>query len=92
MKLGPGATPVDGTMTVTIIPFKSKFNCLFKEFPNLPKGKVDEIPGALFFRTKKISVDSMPSTDMDIDGDNHGSTPATVKINPLSIKIISLVK
>ena len=92
MKLGPGATPVDGKMTITIVPFKSKFNCLFKEFPKLPKGKVSQLPGVKFFQTNKIAVDSKPPTDMDIDGDNHGSTPATVKINPLSIKIISRIK
>jgi YegS/Rv2252/BmrU family lipid kinase len=92
MILGKGATPVDGKMTITIIPFKSKFNCLFNEFPKLPKGKVEHIPGAKFFQTTQITVDSDPPTDMDIDGDNHGSTPATVEISPLSIKIISLVK
>ena len=92
MKIGPGASPVDGKMTVTIVPFKSKFNCIFKEFPNLPKGKVNQIPGAKFFQAKEISVNSKPPTDMDIDGENLGSTPATVKIDPLVVKIISLVK
>jgi diacylglycerol kinase family enzyme len=92
MILGKGATPVDGKMTVTIVPFKSKFNCLFKEFPKLPRGMVDQIPGVKFFQTNQISVDSQPPTDMDIDGENLGSTPAKVKIVPLSLKIISLVK
>jgi YegS/Rv2252/BmrU family lipid kinase len=92
MILGKGATPVDGKMTITIIPFKSKFNCLFKEFPKLPRGMVDQIPGVEFFQTNQISVDSQPPTDMDIDGENLGITPATVRIDPLSLKIISLVK
>lgn len=92
MILGPGASPFDGKMTVTIVPYKSKASCLFNEFPNLPKGKVSEIPGVKFFQTNQISVKSEPETDMDIDGDNHGRTPALVKILPLSVKIISLVK
>ncbi|MFC1740983.1 diacylglycerol/lipid kinase family protein [Nanoarchaeota archaeon] len=92
MMLGPGAKPTDGMMTVTIVPFKSKFNCFFKEFPKLPKGKVTAIPGVRFFRTKKIKIVSTPRTDMDIDGDPIGTTPATVKILPKKIKIISLVK
>ena len=91
MILGRGATPVDGKMTITIIPYKSKFNCLFNEFTKLPKGKVDQIPGAKFFQTTQISVVSDPLTDMDIDGENLGITPATVKIVPLSLKIISLI-
>ena len=92
MILGPGATPTDGKMTVTIVPFKSRINCIFKEFPKLPAGNVIEIPDVRFFHTKNIYVKSEPVTDMDIDGDPLGSTPATVKILPLSVKIISLVK
>ena len=92
MILGKGATPVDGKMTITIIPYKSKINCLFNEFPKLPKGMVDQIPGVKFFQTNQISVHSQPPTDMDIDGDNHGSTPATVKIVPLLLKIVSLLQ
>lgn len=90
MMLGKGASPLDGKMTITIIPFKSKLNCLLKEFPNLPKGEIDKMPGVKFFQTNQIYVNSDPPTHMEIDGENYGCTSATVKIIPLSAKIISL--
>jgi len=92
MLLGPGANPTDGKMTVTIVPFKSKFDCLVNKFPKTPTGKIINEPDVRFFQASKITVKSKPATDMDIDGEIHGSTPATVNILPLWVSIISIVK
>jgi len=89
MMIGPGATPRDGKMTVTIIPYKSKYDCLVNKFPKTPTGEIVKEPDVLFFQTEKISVVSDPPTELDIDGDIFSSTPAVVKILPRSVNIIS---
>ena len=88
MMVGPGAAPDDGEITVSIIPFKSKFDCLVKKFPKTPSGEIMKEPDVKFFRTKKISINSDPPSDMDMDGELFGSTPAVLTICPQAVQII----
>ena len=88
MVIGQGASPTDGKMTVTIIPFKSKYDCLINKFPKTPTGEVVKEEDVLFFQTERISIVSNPPTDLDIDGDLQSSTPAVIKILPRSVDII----
>jgi len=92
MVVGPGATPTDGKMTVTIVPYRSKYDCLVNKFPKTPTGEIVNEPDVKFFQTEKLSIKSTPESEMDIDGDLFGCTPAIVKILPLSVGIISPVK
>jgi YegS/Rv2252/BmrU family lipid kinase len=89
MVMGPGASPTDGKLTVTIVPFKSKYDCLFRKFPKTPTGEIVKEEDVLFFQTDKISIVSNPPSALDIDGDIHSKTPAIVKILPRSVDIIS---
>jgi YegS/Rv2252/BmrU family lipid kinase len=89
MVIGPGASPTDGKLTVTIVPFKSKYDCLVRKFPKTPIGEIVKEEDVLFFQTDKISIVSNPPTELDIDGDIHSKTPATVRILPRSVDIIS---
>ena len=89
MMIGPGAKPTDGKLTVTIVPYKSKYDCLVNKFPKTPTGEIVKEEDVLFFQTEKISVVSDPPTELDIDGDIYSSTPAVVKILPRSVDIIS---
>ena len=90
MVIGPGATPIDGKMTVTIVPFKSKFDMLFRKFPKTPTGEIIHEPEVLFFQANAISVSSSPPADMDMDGEIHGITPAVVRILPRAVEVVSL--
>lgn len=90
MMLGPGAAPTDGKMTVTIVPFISKYDCLVNKFPKTPTGDVMKEPGVEFFQAQKITIDSHPPCDMDIDGDIFGPTPATLTICPQAVQIVGL--
>ncbi len=88
MVVGPGASPLDGKMTVTIVPFKSKRDCLFVKFPKTPKGTIIEEPDVQYFQTDTVRILSNPPTDMDIDGDIFGRTPATVTVCPKAVRIV----
>ncbi len=88
MMIGPGASPTDGKMTVTIVPFRSKYDLLVNKFPKTPTGEVVKEPGVAFFQTKKITIHSHPPCDMDIDGDIFGPTPATSAICPQAVQIV----
>ena len=50
------------------------------------------MPNVKFFQTSSITVKSDPPTDIDFDGEIYGTTPAAVKILPLALNVISLVK
>ena len=89
MMIGPGATPTDGKLTVTIVPYKSKYDCLINKFPKTPTGEIIKEEDVLFFRTEKISVICDPPSELTIDGDLHSSTPAVVRILPRFMDIIS---
>jgi YegS/Rv2252/BmrU family lipid kinase len=92
MVVGPGASPVDGKITGTIVPFKSKLDCLFVKFPKTPKGTIIEEPDVQYFQTETVRILSTPPTDMDIDGDIFGRTPATVTVCPKAIRVVCPVK
>jgi diacylglycerol kinase family enzyme len=92
MVVGLGASPSDGKITVTIVPFKSKLDCLFVKFPKTPKGTIVEEADVKHFQTDKILVQSNPPTDLDIDGDIFGLTPATITVCPKAVRIVCPVK
>jgi diacylglycerol kinase family enzyme len=88
MVVGPGATPTDGKMTVTIVPYKSKYDCLIKKLPKTPTGEIINEPGVRHFRTTKITIKSTPQCIMDIDGDNYVATAATLEICPKALRVV----
>ena len=90
MCIAPGAQFDDGELNISIIPSRSKFKMLARMLPKAASGAYVNEPGVVYFPTKKIEVDSDPPVILDIDGDIFGMTPATFKVCPKAIQVITL--
>jgi diacylglycerol kinase family enzyme len=62
-----------------------------RDFSNISKvtigGHIKE-KGVLYFLTKRSEIESDPPTDLAIDGEFFGSTPATITLCPRAVRVI----
>lgn len=88
VKTTPRIDPDNGQLNVTIIPAQAKI----RDFSNISKiavgGGIKE-KGVLYFLTKKSEIESDPPTDLAIDGEFFGSTPATITLCPRAVRVVS---
>ncbi len=89
MCLSPGARDDDGELHVSIIPCRSKLAMAYEVFPNVASGEHVNVPGVLYFETRKIEIESESPALIDIDGDLFGTTPATFTVCPKAVKVLS---
>jgi len=88
-KIAPGADVSDGYLDVIIIK-KSEMQDLAQIFINIFRGEHVNHPNVVYFKTKKITVESKEQEDItiDIDGEYGGKLPATYEVVPNAFRVI----
>ncbi|RKD31453.1 diacylglycerol/lipid kinase family protein [Thermohalobacter berrensis] len=85
-RLAPLAKVEDGYLDCIIIK-KSDIQDIVSIFINIFKGKHIEHPNVKYFKTRKITIDTNNSVDIDVDGEYAGKLPATFEVIPNSFRI-----
>jgi diacylglycerol kinase (ATP) len=88
-KIAPGADVRDGYLDVVIIK-KSEVQDLAQIFINIFRGEHINHPNVIYFKTKKITVESEEQEDItiDIDGEYGGVLPATYEVIPSAFRVV----
>jgi diacylglycerol kinase (ATP) len=89
MRLSPHARWDDGELDLCVIEALGRFETL-RYFPLLLRGAHVGHPKVRFFRGAVLSVDSDPPMELQLDGDLVGSTPATFRLRPGALRVLSL--
>jgi diacylglycerol kinase family enzyme len=88
LEVAPGTGLDDGELNVTVIPAQTKI----RDFSNISKvaaGKNIKEKGVLYFPAKISEIESTPPTDLAIDGEFFGTTPAKITLCPRAVRVIS---
>lgn len=85
-KLAPQAKVEDGYLDCIIIK-KSEIQEIVSIFINIFKGEHINHPNVLYFKTKKIKIESDSQIHIDIDGEYGGELPAVFEVLPNSFRI-----
>lgn len=87
-KIAPDADVTDGYLDVVIIK-KSEVQDLAQIFISIFSGEHINHPNVVYFKTRKIRVQSLEDEDItiDIDGEYGGKLPATYEVLPKSFQI-----
>lgn len=88
MMQSPYAVPDDGIFNVTIIRKISKVKVL-ANVKRLYDGSFTKLKEVICLTGNEISVDALPGTWLEADGESLGSTPIRFKMLPLAINIIT---
>ena len=87
LPLAPGASLDDGLMDIGILKKMTRRGIL-KAFGLLKKeGRHVFHPRVVYHRFKQLRIETPEPTAINIDGENIGSTPLTMEVLPLEIKI-----
>lgn len=87
-RIAPDADVQDGYLDVVIIK-KSEVQDLAQIFINIFRGEHINHPNVIYFKTKKITVESEEEDiTIDIDGEYGGKLPATYEVIPSAFRII----
>ncbi len=88
MRLSPGARIDDGKLNFSIIPALGRWETI-REFPRLLQGTHIQNPKVRYFTGTRLTVESHPIADVQVDGEIVGQTPATFQARPRALKILS---
>lgn len=87
LPLAPGASLDDGLMDIGILKQMTRRDIL-KAFGMLKKeGRHVFHPRVVYHRFKQLRIETPEPTAINIDGENIGSTPITMEVLPLEVKI-----
>ncbi|HER27683.1 MAG TPA: diacylglycerol kinase family lipid kinase [Rhodospirillales bacterium] len=89
IRLAPGAKTDDGVLDLLIIPAKSKPLMLATLLPKIPNGRHVNEPGVQFFRGTTMTIEADRPVLVEVDGDVFGRTPATFKVCPKALRVLS---
>jgi diacylglycerol kinase (ATP) len=89
MCLAPGALTDDGELNISIIPAKPKWSMVTQILPKISSGAHTRLPGIAYFPEKRLEITSEPPALVDLDGDVHGTTPATFTVCPQAVEILT---
>jgi diacylglycerol kinase (ATP) len=89
MCLAPGALTDDGELNISIIPAKPKWDMVTQILPKISTGAHTGLPDVSYFPEKRIEITSEPPALIDLDGDVHGTTPATFTVCPQAVEILT---
>lgn len=87
MMQAPEASVDDGLMDLTIISDISKIRIL-NQFNQLYTGNIYKLPEVLHTQAKRIEIDTIPETRIEIDGEAVGTSPFTFELVPQCIKVV----
>lgn len=83
----PNAVVDDGLFDITIIKPISPLKVLY-HFRKLYNGRIYRVPKVLTQQGKRIVVDTLPESPIEIDGEAMGYSPFTFELIPKSIKVV----
>ncbi|WP_026895150.1 diacylglycerol/lipid kinase family protein [Clostridiisalibacter paucivorans] len=86
-KLAPKAEVKDGYLDCIIIK-KSEIQDIISIFMKLFMGEHINHPNVIYFKTRKIYIESNDKIDIDIDGEHGGILPATFNVIPNAFRIL----
>jgi len=85
----PDAIPDDGLINITVIKRLSKVTFL-KKVPALFKGTIYQYEDLVLHTAgKKIEIEALPYSFIEIDGEMGGRTPVVVEVIPSAIRVVS---
>jgi YegS/Rv2252/BmrU family lipid kinase len=83
----PNAVIDDGLLDITIVKKMNPFRVLY-HFRKLYNGKIYTIPKVLARQGKRVSIETYPTSPIEIDGEAMGYSPFTFELIPQSIKVV----
>jgi len=86
MRLSPGAKIDDGKLNVNVVRNLSRLE-ITRCFPKLLMGTHVTHPRVEYFTATRVSVESQPAMDVQIDGELFGQTPVTFQVKPNAIRV-----
>jgi YegS/Rv2252/BmrU family lipid kinase len=87
MRLSPGARMDDGQLNICLIERLGRLEALW-HFPRLLRGTHITHPKVRYFTGQALALESDPATDVQLDGDLVGHTPATFQLRPGAIRVL----
>lgn len=88
MHLSPGASPHDGALDLSLIRATSCVEVAL-QFIRLLRGTHVRHRRALYFRTHEIAVTTSAASEIQLDGDTVGLTPARFTVRPGALHLIT---
>lgn len=86
MHLSPGARMDDGRLEICLVEGVSRMEVL-RCFPRLLRGTFPGHPQVRYFPGRRLAVETVPSTELSLDGDVVGRTPATFEVLPGALRL-----
>ncbi|MDR2359618.1 MAG: diacylglycerol kinase family lipid kinase [Prevotellaceae bacterium] len=83
----PNAVVDDGLFDITIVKQMNPLKVLY-HFRKLYNGKIYRIPKVLARQGKRVVIDTLPESPIEIDGEAMGYSPFTFELIPKSIKVV----
>ncbi len=87
MQQTPYATVDDELMDLTVIKKMSKLR-IARNFRTLYSGNIYSIPKVMHTQCKKIEIESIPESRIEIDGEAVGTSPFSFELVPHAIKVV----
>lgn len=91
MRLSPGARMDDGRLELCLIEGLSRLEVLGR-FPQLLRGTFPGHPKVRYFPGRELEIQSDPPVPLALDGDVVGQTPATFRLLPGALRIVTPVR
>jgi diacylglycerol kinase (ATP) len=86
MHLSPGARMDDGRLEICLVEGVSRMEVL-RCFPRLLRGTFPGHPKVRYFPGRRLTVEAVPSSELSLDGDVVGRTPATFEVLPGALRL-----
>lgn len=87
IQAAPEADPCDGLLDVVVIP-ELKVGQIAMLAPQVLTGLHLSSDLIRFVRTRKVTIAADPGFSFNLDGEEHGSTPATFEILPKALEVV----
>ncbi|MBM3880300.1 MAG: diacylglycerol kinase family lipid kinase [Verrucomicrobia bacterium] len=87
MRLSPGARMDDGWLEFCLVADVGRWGAL-RCFPRLLRGTHPSHPKVQYFRGRQLTLEAAPATEVLLDGDPGGRTPATFTIQPAALEVV----
>jgi diacylglycerol kinase (ATP) len=87
MRLFPGANVEDGRFNVILIGAMGRFQAL-RRCAHLYRGTHVRLPEVQSFMGTTLSIESQPQTEIQVDGEICGSTPACFVLRPQALQVL----
>lgn len=83
----PNAVPDDGLLDVTVIKKVSRLKILLN-IHRLFKGTILSITEVINTKAKRVHIESIPTSYVEVDGENIGESPLQIEMIPSAINVI----